>query len=344
MARPEYYCTDPSHPPIFHHPGQESLYAKVSRAISELEPTGGSPEDIVQQVVADLAEVLARPSEYVWEGPRVQGLRREIAKDWREVFVRLENLAYLTAHSMSSGAVNGSELHLVQGLLAREAMRNSLAIVNQLRSALASETLGYLRTVYEIYVKSRFLATFTGEDANLPGKFSYFTNSTYLEYYLRFGPGHSEGVTDNDWAEADKFFASRYPDTGKGDYGWAYPHILSPPGKQIKQPTFRHLMDKVDGESCFYKTYYKVSSSKAHGQFIFGTSMTGAARTRVFELDSYSMGDIDAVLKLLLPLYKDILKNAAHSCSIPKRVLVINVAISAIIDLEDSVAEIAEQM
>ena len=99
---------------------------------------------------------------------------------------------------------------------------------------------------------------------------------------------------------------------------------------QIKQPTFRHLMDKVDGESRFYKTYYKVSSSKAHGQFIFGTSMTGAAGTRVFELDFYSMGDIDAVLKLLLPLYKDILKNAAHSCSIPKRVLVINVAISAI--------------
>ena len=47
---------------------------------------------------------------------------------------------------------------------------------------------------------------------------------------------------------------------------------------------------------------------------------------------SYSMADTDAVLKLLLPLYKDILKNAAHSCSIPKRVLVINVAISAIID------------
>ena len=47
------------------------------------------------------------------------------------------------------------------------------------------------------------------------------------------------------------------------------------------------------------------------------------------------------MLKLLLPLYENILKNAADSCSIPKKVLVINVAISAIIDLEDSVAEIA---
>ena len=344
MARPEYYCTDPSHPPIFHYAGQASLYAKVSGAISELEPTGASPEDIVQQVVADLANVLARPSEYVMEGLRVQGLRREIARDWGEVFNRLENLAYLTAHSMLSRAGEGSELHLVQGLLALEAMRNLLATVNQLRSALASETLGYLRTVYEIYVKSRFLARFAGVDADLPGRFSYFTNSTYLGYYLRFGASHSEDVTDNDWAEAEKFFASRYPDTGKGNYGWAYPHILSSNGKQIKQPTFRHLMDKVDGESRFYKTYYEVSSSKTHGQFLFGTSMTGAARTRVFRPDSYSMADIDAVLKLLLPLYKDILKNAAHSCSIPKNALVIIVAISAITDLEDCVAEIAERI
>ena len=67
--------------------------------------------------------------------------------------------------------------HLVQGLLVLEATRNLLATVNQLRSALASETLGYLRTVYEIYVKSRFLAGFAGVDADLPGKFSYFTNS-----------------------------------------------------------------------------------------------------------------------------------------------------------------------
>ena len=56
------------------------------------------------------------------------------------------------------------------------------------------------------------------------------------------------------------------------------------------------------------------------------------------------MANIDAVLKLLLPLYKDILKNAAHSCSIPKNALVIVVAISAITDLEDCVAEIAERI
>ena len=345
MARLEYYCTEPSHPPIFRIAGQKTLYKTMSEAISEHETAGVSFEDMRQLLLTEFADVFAKPSDHVEEGLRIQGMRRQIASEWGEVLYKLDNLSYLTGWAII-GCVReqeGSELHFVQGLLALEAIRNVFATVNQVRSALAQETLPYLRTLHEIYVKSRFLDRFSVVDPNLPGRFSYYNNSTYLDYYLRFGPSDALHDADNSWAKAEKFFASRHQKVGKGNYGWAYPHILSRKSKPNMQPTFRHLMDEVDGESAFYKSYYEVSSSKAHGEFIWGTSLAGAAGVGYVGLDSYSTGGIAIVLELMLPLFEDILKNTASSCSLPKQVLVMDVATATIKGVDDSVKGIEER-
>ena len=59
---------------------------------------------------------------------------------------------------------------------------------NQLRAGLASETFVYWRTLYETLVKSRFMLKFSKADADLLGRFMYYTNSKYLKFYSMFAP------------------------------------------------------------------------------------------------------------------------------------------------------------
>ena len=80
------------------------------------------------------------------------------------------------------------ELHYVLCLFALEAIRNVFATVNQLRSALTQDTFGYWRTLYETLVKSRFIIGFVSQDVDLPGRYLYSTNSSYLKFLRNVRP------------------------------------------------------------------------------------------------------------------------------------------------------------
>ena len=53
-------------------------------------------DDLGPLLVEEFGDVFAKPSDYVGDGIRVQGLRRQIASDWGEVLYKLENAANLT--------------------------------------------------------------------------------------------------------------------------------------------------------------------------------------------------------------------------------------------------------
>ena len=90
------------------------------------------------------------------------------------------------------------------GLFSLEAIRK-FATVNQLRAGLASETrFVYWRTLYETLVKSRFILKYSKEDADLPGRFLYYTNSAYLKFYSMFAPEDDPHAKNNMWIEAEK--------------------------------------------------------------------------------------------------------------------------------------------
>ena len=165
-------------------------------------------------------------------------------------------------------------------------------------------TLGYLRTLYEIYVKSRFLDKFAQSDQDLPGKFSYYNNTTYLDYYKRFsGTGSTTALSDTSWSSADEYYGDRFPREGKGDYGWTYPNVLSENGKPKRRPTFRDLMNEVDGTSPFHSIYYEVSSSSVHGEFILGGTLGRPSASGAIDIDSFSTGGIDSILGVLIPMF-----------------------------------------
>ena len=171
MARIERVCTDPSHPPILRYPGQETLFSQVSAAVTFHKRDGLLDEEIACLVSKEFIPRLTKPSSSVEEGFRFQQMREQIARDWQSVFYTLENLGHLTGWFINECAQDedSDELHLVLSLLAFEAIRNLFAIVNQLRSALTQDTFGYLRTLHETLVKSRFLLKLTEVDADLPG-------------------------------------------------------------------------------------------------------------------------------------------------------------------------------
>ena len=146
MTLQEPHCTEASHPPVFRYAGQESLYKKILASLSKHESSGVSPDAVMNLLVTEFGEVLARPSDYVEDGLRVQGIRRDIASIWGDVLYKLENLANLLGWCII-GCIRQreeSELHAVQRLLLLQAIRNVFATVSQMRSGLATDTLGLI--------------------------------------------------------------------------------------------------------------------------------------------------------------------------------------------------------
>lgn len=337
----EYVCTDPSHPPVIRHLGQKTLYKQVQEAITTHEREGLSREDIVSRVSGEFIPRMIAPSDSVSEGFRLQQMRQQIARDWKEVFCKLDNLAHLTGWFINEcdRERDPTGLHFTLCLLALEAIRNVFATVNQLRSALPEDTFGYLRTLHETLVKSRLLKEYTQSDSDLPGRFAYYTNAVYLDFYRHFVPADDEHASDNTWIEAERFYEGRFQKQGKGDYGWVYPLLRSGNGKPIIQPSFRHLMDAVDADSPFLQVYYDESTSKTHGQFVWNPLMVRTAG-RGTQVDSFSVGQIGLVLDLMLPLFEEILGNTTTTCTVREHATVMSIVKAIFKDVRESVATI----
>ena len=335
-----YICNDPSHPPIVEGFGQKTLYQQISEKVASHVKEGFKHNEIVDLMLEEVASMLSSPSDCVSEDGRLQSMRRQIARDWGEVFCKLNNLGHLTGWFINDCYPDNDELHFVLGLFALEATRNLFATVNQLRAGLASETFVYWRTLYEILIKSRFMLRFSEEDADLPGRFMYYTNSAYLKFYLKFTLEDDPHAQDNDWKQAERKYKAHYgKQVGKGDYGWAYPLIEKRDGMPERRPTFRQIMDKVDKGSEFSERYYRVSTAKSHGQFLWSPLMV-RSEGRGTHIDPFSVGDIALIMELMMPLFEEILENTAESCGKPEHSVVMGIVKAAIADINNSVAEI----
>ena len=91
-----YICTDPSHPPIVQGMGQSTLYEQISEEVANYKKDGVEYNEIVDLMLEEVISMMNNPSDCVYEGGRLQSMRRQIAKDWGEVFCKLDNLGYLT--------------------------------------------------------------------------------------------------------------------------------------------------------------------------------------------------------------------------------------------------------
>ena len=337
-----YICNDPSHPPIVGGLEQKTLYQQISEKVEEYVKEGVEHNEITSLMSEQVVSMLSSPSDNVNDGGRLQGMRRQIARDWGEVFCKLDNLGYLTGWFINECQLDsgGGELHRVLSLFSFEAIRILFATVNQSRAGLASETFVYWRTLYETLVKSRFLLKFSKEDADLPGRFLYYTNTAYLEFYSMFASEDDPHAEDNMWIDADRQYKARYgKQEGKGNYGWAYPLIKKRDGMPERRPTFRQIMDKVDKGSKFSERYYRVSTAKSHGQFLWSPLMV-RSEGRGTHIDPFSVGDIALIMELMMPLFEEILENTAESCGKPEHSVVMGIVKAAIADINNSVAEI----
>ena len=329
-----HVCTDPSHPPLFQFPQQqETLHRQLldeAEALAGSRPPDRQPADVLP---GEVDELLRRPADSVQEGYRVQGIRRRVADEWGSVLCRLENLAYVATWFVNGQLDNRNDGHLrfVLCLLALEATRTVFATVHLLRGAMATETFGQWRTLYETFVYSRFLLRFSEDDPDLPGRFSRSTNSMYLDFWQRFGPSGDEHEIESSWTEAEEFY-SRYRIEGKGSYDWAHPSIPS------RRPTFRDLANAVDGGSEFLETCYQFATSKTHGRFILG--FDGIRPTRIGSLgeDPFSTAGIGSVLEFTMPLFRTVVENAIAPTPTVEHERVLDIFRTAIGQLIDETA------
>ena len=111
------------------------------------------------------------------------------------------------------------------------------------------------------------------------------------------------------WVETQQHFQSKFGELRGGDYGWACPLIKLENGDPKQRPTFRDLMEDVDVDSAFSRLYYDVSTSKTHGELIWNPLMV-FPDAREFSFDSFGVEGIGLVLDLMIPMFKEILRNA----------------------------------
>ena len=303
------------------------------------EQDGLSQEELVQLVSNEIIPRLTAPSDDPFGELRLQQMRRGIARDWKNVFCKLDNLGWLAGWLINECAQerDASEIHYPLCHLAFDSNRSIFAIVNQLRSGLWQETFGYLRTMHETFVRSRFLSKHSENDPDLPGRFLYYTNSTYLEFYRRFAQMYDHHLQLPMWVETQQHFQSKFGELRGGDYGWACPLIKLENGDPKQRPTFRDLMEDVDVDSAFSRLYYDVSTSKTHGELIWNPLMV-FPDAREFSFDSFGVEGIGLVLDLMIPMFKEILRNAGSSCITPKHAVVMSVVNQIIEDISNSVA------
>ena len=329
-----HVCTDPSHPALVQFPGQKGLYRQILDKVEARVRSGAQDADVTSLISEEVNQLLSQPTDSVEEGYRVQGIRRRVAEEWGSVFCRLENLAYLTTWFMNDRfGKNDDRLSFVLCLLALEATRNILATTNQLRGALAAETFGYWRTLYETYVHSQFLLRFSAQDPDLPERFAGSTISMYLDFYERFGPSGDKQSADHSWGQADEFY-TRYHSQGKGNYGWAHPCIAK------RKPTFRDLANTVDEKSKYLDRYYDFATSKTHGRFILGFDGIRPARGAVIGGDSFSSGGVDLVLEFTIPLFMTVVENAVASSATKEHEYVLNMIRTAVEEICKDIASI----
>ena len=335
MAPVQNICTDPSHPPIVQGLGQETLYKVVLEKVLVHRKAGVPEANIIHSVSVEVSSILSRPWDSVYEAGRLQSMRRQIAREWGGVLCQLDNLGHLTGWFINDCQSDGDERHFLLCLFALEGIRNLFAIVNQLRSALPQDTIGYLRTMYETCLRSRFIFRYSKLDPDLPGRYLYYTNSKYLKLYRLFAPDGDPHADDNMWAEYHKAHENRYSTKGEGDYGWAYPHIKKPDGSPSRRPGFGQLMKTVDQGSIYSGTYYEVFASKGHGEFIWSPLMI-RPEGRGTHIDSFSVGGLGLILDLVLPLFREILENTKASCGSPDHATVMDVVTSSIEEISKS--------
>ena len=336
MSGIQPYCTDPSHPPVIRWPGQKMLYERVSKTISEIRHSGVPADDIARLVSGEFLPILGTPSD--GDAFRLQQMRQQISRDWRDTFYKLDNLGHLVGWFINDCQLDegSSESHHILGLFGFEAVRIVFAVVNQLRSALPNDTFVYLRTLHEAYVKSRFLVKFSPEDPDLAARLWYHTDTMYWNLYNKSAPADDPHASTNMWATARPNYGSRFHPQGGGQYDWAFPFVKTKNGSPKKKPNFHDLKDLVDGGSSFSQVYYDVSTSKNHAEMILNPLMV-QPEGRGTSVDSFSVGHIGLVMDLMLPLYEDILENAARSCSVPDHGVVMSFVRTVFRDIEGMV-------
>ena len=228
-----HLCTDPSHPPLFQYPGQNDLYRLVLERIRTSADAGIADADIVGSVSDEAIQLIARPNGDSAEGYRVQGLRRRVAEQWGVVLHKLDNLAHLTKWFVLDciREEDNDQLTFVLCLLALEPTRTIFATVNQLRGALAAETFGYWRTLYESYVMSRFLLTNSEQDPVLPGRFAHSTNTMYLDFFTKFAATDAESEPKSSWSKAQAYTSLTTPSRARATTVGPIPAF--PPGDPI---------------------------------------------------------------------------------------------------------------
>ena len=331
-----HLCTDPSHPPLFQFPGQKALYRLVLERIQKSADAGTGAEDIVSSISDEAMQLIAQPTADSAEGYRIQGLRRRVGDEWGAVLHKLDNLAQLTKGFVLDRIreKESDQLNFVLCLLALESTRTVFATVNQLRGALAAETFGYWRTLYESYIKSQFLLGNTARDPDLPKRFAHSTNSMYLDFYRKFAPAEANSEPESSWSKAEVYCTAHHPIEGKGNYGWAYPSFAK------KNPRFRDLAESVDAGSNFLKEYYDFATSKTHGRFILGFDGPRPTHAGSVEGDAFSTGGIAAVLEFTIPLYATVIENACASSTATHHGHVMGIVRLAIQGISDDIATV----
>ena len=249
---------------------------------------------------------------------------------------KLDNLAHLAKWFVLDRIKEeaNDQLTFVLCLLALESTRTIFATVTQLRGALAAETFGYWRTLYECYVVSQFLRTNSAQDPDLPGRFAHSTNTMYLDFFTKFAATDAESEPESSWSKAEAYYKSHYPIEGKGNYGWAHPII------SVRRPTFRCIAESVDANSEYLNQYYDFATSKTHGRFILGFDGPRATRGGIIGGDSFSTGGIGPVLEFTIPLYGTVLENACASSSATRHQHVMSIVRKAIQDMGNDIATI----
>ena len=333
-STPWHLCTDPSHPPLFQFPGQKNLYRLALERIRTSADAGVPDADIVGSVSNDAIQLMTQPNADSADGYRIQGLRRSVAAQWGAVLYKLDNLAHLTKWFVLDciREEKNDQLTFVLCLLALESTRTVFATVNQLRGALAAETFGYWRTLYESYVMSQFVMTNSAQDPDLPGRFAHSTNSMYLDFYRKFATTDAESEPESSWSKAEQYYTSHYPIQGKGNYGWACPSI------SVERPTFRHLAESVDAGSKYLNEYYDFATSKTHGRFILGFDGPRPTHTGSIGGDGFSTGGIAPVLEFTIPLFETVIKNACATSSAARHGHVMEVVRLVIRDIGSDIA------
>ena len=152
-----HVCTDPSHPTLVQFPQQQSLYHQFIDKIRTRADSGVHDADADALIPDEVIHMFSRPSDFVdARYYRLQEMRRKIAEKWGTVFCKLDNVANTTGWFMLDRieTKGNDELNFVLTLIVLESIQTVFSTVNQLREALAAETFGYWRTLYELFVKS----------------------------------------------------------------------------------------------------------------------------------------------------------------------------------------------